>query len=37
MGDFTSAGLDISGDRSALQTFLDVLDKPDPSFNIVTP
>ena len=37
MGDVTSAGLDISGDQSALQTLLDVLDKPDPKFNIVTP
>jgi alkyl sulfatase BDS1-like metallo-beta-lactamase superfamily hydrolase len=37
MGDVTSAGLDISGDQSALQTLLDVLDKPDPTFNIVTP
>jgi alkyl sulfatase BDS1-like metallo-beta-lactamase superfamily hydrolase len=37
MGDVTSTGLDISGDRSALQALLDVLDKPDPKFNIVTP
>ncbi|WAJ45058.1 MBL fold metallo-hydrolase [Mycobacterium sp. Aquia_216] len=37
MGDSSSAGLDISGDRSALQALLDVLDKPDPKFNIVTP
>ncbi|MCV7410596.1 alkyl/aryl-sulfatase [Mycobacterium florentinum] len=37
MGDVTSAGLDISGDRSALQSLLSVLDKPDPKFNIVTP
>ncbi|BBY23940.1 hypothetical protein MSTO_41450 [Mycobacterium stomatepiae] len=37
MGDVTSAGLDISGDRSALQSLLNVLDKPDPRFNIVTP
>lgn len=37
MGDVTSAGLDISGDRSALQALLSVLDKPDPKFNIVTP
>ncbi|MGE2816364.1 alkyl/aryl-sulfatase [Mycobacterium heidelbergense] len=37
MGDFASPGLDISGDQAALQAFLDVLDEPDPSFNIVTP
>jgi alkyl sulfatase BDS1-like metallo-beta-lactamase superfamily hydrolase len=37
MGDFTSPGLDVSGDQSALQQLLSVLDSPDPSFNIVTP
>jgi alkyl sulfatase BDS1-like metallo-beta-lactamase superfamily hydrolase len=37
MGDFTSAGLEISGDRTALQALLGVLDEPDPNFNIVTP
>ncbi|OMC07060.1 alkyl sulfatase [Mycobacterium sp. SP-6446] len=37
MGDFASPGLDISGDQTALQAFLGVLDEPDPSFNIVTP
>ncbi|MGZ4524876.1 MAG: alkyl/aryl-sulfatase [Mycobacterium sp.] len=37
MGDFTSPGLEISGDQTALQTFLGVLDQPDPDFNIVTP
>ncbi|WP_179293379.1 alkyl/aryl-sulfatase [Mycobacterium intracellulare] len=36
-GDFASAGLELSGDRGALQALLDVLDGPDPSFNIVTP
>jgi alkyl sulfatase BDS1-like metallo-beta-lactamase superfamily hydrolase len=36
-GDFTSPGLEISGDEAALQAFLGVLDRPDPSFNIVTP
>jgi alkyl sulfatase BDS1-like metallo-beta-lactamase superfamily hydrolase len=36
-GDFNSPGLEISGDESALQAFLGVLDGPDPSFNIVTP
>ncbi|UXA09142.1 MBL fold metallo-hydrolase [Mycobacterium sp. SMC-2] len=37
MGDFSSPGLQISGDQAALQAFLGVLDKPDPTFNIVTP
>jgi alkyl sulfatase BDS1-like metallo-beta-lactamase superfamily hydrolase len=37
MGDFTSPGLDVSGDQSALQQLLSVLDSPDPAFNIVTP
>ena len=37
MGDFTSPGLEISGDQAALQAFLGVLDQPDPNFNIVTP
>jgi alkyl sulfatase BDS1-like metallo-beta-lactamase superfamily hydrolase len=37
MGDFTSPGLELSGDQAALQQFLGVLDRPDPSFNIVTP
>ncbi|MCX2932003.1 MBL fold metallo-hydrolase [Mycobacterium sp. CVI_P3] len=36
-GDFASPGMDISGDASALQTLLGVLDRPDPSFNIITP
>lgn len=36
-GDFASPGLELSGDRGALQALLDVLDGPDPSFNIVTP
>ena len=36
-GDLASPGLEISGDRAALQTFLGVLDQPDPNFNIVTP
>jgi alkyl sulfatase BDS1-like metallo-beta-lactamase superfamily hydrolase len=36
-GDFTSPGLDISGDHTALQAFLGVLDEPDQNFNIVTP
>ncbi|MCV7103456.1 alkyl/aryl-sulfatase [Mycobacterium palustre] len=37
MGDFSSPGLTISGDVSALQAFLGALDQPDPNFNIVTP
>jgi alkyl sulfatase BDS1-like metallo-beta-lactamase superfamily hydrolase len=37
MGDFNSPGLELSGDQAALQTLLNVLDGPDPNFNIVTP
>ncbi len=37
MGDFTSPGLEISGDQTALQAFLGALDEPDPGFDIVTP
>jgi alkyl sulfatase BDS1-like metallo-beta-lactamase superfamily hydrolase len=37
LGDLKSAGLQISGDQSALPRLLGVLDRPDPSFNIVTP
>jgi alkyl sulfatase BDS1-like metallo-beta-lactamase superfamily hydrolase len=37
LGDFDSPGLELSGDRAALQTLLSVLDGPDPNFNIVTP
>ncbi|MBO0681132.1 MBL fold metallo-hydrolase [Mycolicibacterium sp. S2-37] len=36
-GDTDSPGLEISGDASALPSLLGVLDRPDPSFNIVTP
>ena len=36
-GDFTSAGLEITGDPSALQSLLGVLDRPDPDFNIIVP
>jgi alkyl sulfatase BDS1-like metallo-beta-lactamase superfamily hydrolase len=36
-GDFSSPGLEISGDQAALQAFLGALDRPDPAFNIVTP
>ncbi|WP_421845955.1 alkyl/aryl-sulfatase [Mycobacterium sp.] len=37
LGDFTSAGLEVSGDETSLQALLDVLDQPEPNFNIVTP
>ncbi len=37
MGDFSSAGLELTGDQNALQALLSVLDGPDPNFNIVTP
>ncbi|MGH3636474.1 MAG: alkyl/aryl-sulfatase, partial [Mycobacterium sp.] len=36
-GDLSSPGLDIAGEKAALQAFLGVLDRPDPAFNIVTP
>jgi alkyl sulfatase BDS1-like metallo-beta-lactamase superfamily hydrolase len=36
-GDLASPGLELSGDESALQSLLGVLDAPDPSFNIITP
>jgi alkyl sulfatase BDS1-like metallo-beta-lactamase superfamily hydrolase len=36
-GDFDSPGLELSGDPTALQSLLSVLDEPDPNFNIVTP
>jgi alkyl sulfatase BDS1-like metallo-beta-lactamase superfamily hydrolase len=36
-GDFTSPGLQIGGDASALQKLVSALDRPDPAFNIVTP
>ncbi|MBB3601365.1 alkyl sulfatase BDS1-like metallo-beta-lactamase superfamily hydrolase [Mycolicibacterium sp. BK556] len=36
-GDFTSPGLETSGDPQALQSLLGALDQPDPSFNIITP
>jgi alkyl sulfatase BDS1-like metallo-beta-lactamase superfamily hydrolase len=37
MGDTGSPGLEISGDQTALQQLLGVLDRPDAAFNIVTP
>jgi len=36
-GDATSSGVEITGDAAALTSLLGVLDKPDPSFAIVTP
>lgn len=36
-GDFTSPGLETTGDAQALQALLGALDKPDPNFNIITP
>ncbi|MCH9702247.1 MAG: MBL fold metallo-hydrolase [Actinomycetia bacterium] len=36
-GDNTSPGLEIAGDAEVLAALVGVLDKPDPSFNIVTP
>ena len=36
-GDFSSPGLEITGDAQALQTLLGVLDQPDPNFNIIAP
>jgi alkyl sulfatase BDS1-like metallo-beta-lactamase superfamily hydrolase len=36
-GDFTSPGLELTGDETALQSLLGALDAPDPSFNIITP
>jgi alkyl sulfatase BDS1-like metallo-beta-lactamase superfamily hydrolase len=36
-GDFASPGLEVTGDAGALQALLGVLDRPDPTFNIVTP
>jgi alkyl sulfatase BDS1-like metallo-beta-lactamase superfamily hydrolase len=37
MGDFSSPGLDVTGDAGVLQTLMGVLDQPDPNFNIITP
>ncbi|BBY64269.1 alkyl/aryl-sulfatase [Mycolicibacterium helvum] len=36
-GDFTSPGMETTGDAQALQTLLGALDQPNPSFNIITP
>lgn len=36
-GDFASPGLELTGDRGALQALVGALDAPDPDFNIVTP
>lgn len=37
LGDFASPGFELSGDQSALEQFFGVLDRPNPSFDIVTP
>ena len=37
LGDFSSPGLDVTGDPGALQALLSVLERPDPAFDIVTP
>ncbi|WP_363114595.1 alkyl sulfatase dimerization domain-containing protein [Mycobacterium sp.] len=37
LGDFASPGFELSGNQSALQQFFGVLDRPNPSFDIVTP
>lgn len=37
IGDPSLPGLEISGDRAALQAFLGVLERTDSAFNIVTP
>jgi alkyl sulfatase BDS1-like metallo-beta-lactamase superfamily hydrolase len=37
LGDFSSPGLDVSGDAGALKALLGVLDRPDPDFDFVTP
>ncbi len=36
-GDFTSPGLELFGEETALQSLLGALDAPDPNFNIITP
>lgn len=36
-GDTASPGVEVSGDADALPALLEVLDRPDPGFNIVTP
>ena len=36
-GDISSPGIDIAGDEKVLRSLLDVLEKGNPSFNIVTP
>ena len=36
-GDTTSAGVEITGDAAVLTQLVEVLDKPDPNFDIVTP
>ncbi|MCW2553568.1 MAG: alkyl/aryl-sulfatase, partial [Mycobacterium sp.] len=36
-GDTTSPGVEVAGDATAMASLLGVLEKPDPSFDIVTP
>ena len=36
-GDLSSPGIETAGDPGALQSLLGVLDRGDPSFDIVTP
>ncbi|MDT5071372.1 MAG: linear primary-alkylsulfatase, partial [Mycobacterium sp.] len=36
-GDTTSPGVEMAGDATAMASLLGVLEKPDPSFDIVTP
>ena len=36
-GDADSPGLDVTGDANALPSIIAVVDRPNPSFNIVEP
>jgi alkyl sulfatase BDS1-like metallo-beta-lactamase superfamily hydrolase len=36
-GDADSPGLEVTGDVNAMPSVLAAIDRPDPSFNIVTP
>lgn len=36
-GDLSSAGLEITGDTTALASMMAAIDRPDPGFNIITP
>ena len=37
MGDLESLGLEVTGDTGAVSALMDVLDRPNPTFNIITP